>query len=51
MKYCKELEELRRTRKPTSVTYYEDGGHVATYGKLNVEGLVKRLLESKYITD
>jgi hypothetical protein len=37
MKYCK---ELRRTRKPTSVTYYEDGGHVATYGKLNVEELV-----------
>ncbi|MEC1697778.1 hypothetical protein [Schinkia azotoformans] len=44
------IENLKKTKPLTSVTYFENGGIVREYGTLDLEGLIKRLLQSKYIT-
>ncbi|WP_243355982.1 hypothetical protein [Bacillus litorisediminis] len=49
-KIHKDLQQLIKDKPMSKESYIEGKGTVREYGELDLEKLVKRLLQSKYIT-
>lgn len=49
-KHLEYLENVLIGKQVTKEVYIEGKGKATAYGELNFEGLLKRLLKSKYIT-